>query len=205
MKLTFLGTGTSQGVPVIGCRCAVCMSADPRDCRLRTSAMVETQGRRIVIDAGPDFRYQMLRSGVRHLDAILLTHEHKDHIGGLDDESFAAMEDTYLFGLDGVGKHQLTIGQKGKKAVAVVLIVVGLYMLWNVIFEILRGFFGWDNPILKAVYYIMRDDIPRAVLGIAVIWFGMVLLRGKKTVDRQTEENRVKQIEQQDNVNMYEK
>lgn len=112
---------------------------------------------------------------------------HANNIGGLDDESFAAMEDTYLFGLDGVGKHQLTIGQKGKKAVAVVLIVVGLYMLWNVIFEILRGFFGWDNPILKAVYYIMRDDIPRAVLGIAVIWFGMVLLRGKKTVDRQTE------------------
>ncbi len=85
MKLTFLGTGTSQGVPVIGCRCAVCTSADPRDRRLRTSAMVETQGRRFVIDAGPDFRYQMLRAGVRHIDAILLTHEHKDHTGGLDD------------------------------------------------------------------------------------------------------------------------
>lgn len=85
MKLTFLGTGTSQGVPVIGCRCKVCTSADPRDNRLRTSAMVETRGVRIVIDAGPDFRYQMLRTGVRHLDAILLTHEHKDHIGGLDD------------------------------------------------------------------------------------------------------------------------
>ncbi len=85
MKLTFLGTGTSQGVPVIGCRCAVCTSADPRDRRLRTSAMVETQGRRFVIDAGPDFRYQMLRAGVRHIDAILLTHQHKDHTGGLDD------------------------------------------------------------------------------------------------------------------------
>lgn len=85
MKLTFLGTGTSQGVPVIGCRCEVCMSQDSRDRRLRTSAMIETQGVRIVIDAGPDFRYQMLRTGVRHLDAILLTHEHKDHIGGLDD------------------------------------------------------------------------------------------------------------------------
>ncbi len=86
MKLTFLGTGTSQGVPVIGCGCAVCTSADPRDRRLRTSALVETgTGVRLVIDAGPDFRYQMLRAGVRHLDAILLTHEHKDHIGGLDD------------------------------------------------------------------------------------------------------------------------
>ncbi len=85
MKLTFLGTGTSQGVPVIGCRCAVCTSHDPRDNRLRTAAMVEVRGVRVVIDAGPDFRSQMLRAGVRHLDAILLTHEHKDHTGGLDD------------------------------------------------------------------------------------------------------------------------
>ena len=85
MKLTFLGTGTSQGVPVIGCRCAVCRSDDPRDRRLRTSALVSTQGRNLVIDAGPDFRYQMLRAGVRRIDGVLLTHEHKDHIGGLDD------------------------------------------------------------------------------------------------------------------------
>ena len=85
MKLTFLGTGTSQGVPVIGCRCRVCTSSDRRDDRLRTSAMVEAGDVRIVIDAGPDFRCQMLRTGVRRIDAILLTHEHKDHIGGLDD------------------------------------------------------------------------------------------------------------------------
>lgn len=85
MRLTFLGTGTSQGVPTIGCRCEVCRSTDPRDTRLRTSAMVEVGDVRIVIDAGPDFRYQMLRTGVRHIDAILLTHEHKDHTGGIDD------------------------------------------------------------------------------------------------------------------------
>ena len=85
MKLTLLGTGTSQGVPVIGCRCEVCRSADSRDKRLRTSAMVEVGDCRIVIDAGPDFRQQMLRTDVRTIDAILLTHEHKDHTGGLDD------------------------------------------------------------------------------------------------------------------------
>ncbi len=85
MKLTFLGTGTSQGVPVIGCRCEVCQSADERDQRLRTSAMVEYEDCRIIIDAGPDFRQQMLRTGARAIDAILLTHEHKDHTGGLDD------------------------------------------------------------------------------------------------------------------------
>ncbi len=85
MKLTFLGTGTSQGVPVVACRCNVCTSQDSRDKRLRTAAMVEADGVRIVIDTGPDFRTQMLRVGVRHIDAILLTHEHKDHIAGLDD------------------------------------------------------------------------------------------------------------------------
>lgn len=85
IRLTFLGTGTSQGVPVIGCDCAVCCSADPRDNRLRTSAMVEVGDKRFIIDAGPDFRQQMLRQGIAHITAILLTHKHKDHIGGIDD------------------------------------------------------------------------------------------------------------------------
>lgn len=84
-KLTFLGTGTSQGVPMIGCDCPVCSSADPRDKRLRASVLVEYCGLTILVDAGPDFRYQMLRQDIRHLDAILLTHNHKDHTGGLDD------------------------------------------------------------------------------------------------------------------------
>ncbi len=85
MKLTFLGTGTSQGVPVIACPCPVCQSTDEHDKRLRTSALVEVDGVNILIDAGPDFRQQMLRANVKQLDGILLTHEHKDHIGGLDD------------------------------------------------------------------------------------------------------------------------
>ncbi|MES2418966.1 MAG: MBL fold metallo-hydrolase [Bacteroidota bacterium] len=85
MKITFLGTGTSQGIPVIGCGCMVCLSADKRDKRLRVSVLVETKDKTIVIDSGPDFRYQMLRAKVKDLDAILYTHEHKDHVAGLDD------------------------------------------------------------------------------------------------------------------------
>lgn len=85
MKITFLGTGTSQGVPVIGCNCEVCSSPDTRDQRLRSSLMVETDGLRLVVDTGPDFRQQMLKEQVTTLDAILITHGHKDHLGGLDD------------------------------------------------------------------------------------------------------------------------
>ena len=84
-KLTFLGTGTSQGVPMIGCSCEVCRSADPHDKRLRSSVLVDYCGKRFLVDAGPDFRQQMLRGGISHVDAILLTHNHKDHTGGLDD------------------------------------------------------------------------------------------------------------------------
>ena len=85
MKITFLGTGTSQGVPVIACDCSTCLSSDLKDKRLRTSVMLETDETMLVIDAGPDFRQQMLREHVSKLDAIILTHEHKDHIAGLDD------------------------------------------------------------------------------------------------------------------------
>lgn len=84
-KLTFLGTGTSTGVPLIGCDCEVCRSADSRDRRLRCSSLIETQGKRILIDCGPDFREQALRHDIRHLDAVLITHNHFDHLYGLDD------------------------------------------------------------------------------------------------------------------------
>jgi phosphoribosyl 1,2-cyclic phosphate phosphodiesterase len=85
VKLTFLGTGTSQGIPVIACNCPVCLSDNPFDKRLRTSALIEADGLNLLIDAGPDFRQQMLSAQVNKLDAILLTHEHRDHIAGLDD------------------------------------------------------------------------------------------------------------------------
>ncbi len=85
MRVTFLGTGTSQGVPVIACDCEVCRSGDIKDKRLRSSVLIENGNDVFVIDAGPDFRQQMLRYNVKRLDAIVLTHEHKDHTGGMDD------------------------------------------------------------------------------------------------------------------------
>jgi phosphoribosyl 1,2-cyclic phosphate phosphodiesterase len=85
VKITFLGTGTSQGVPVIACECNTCLSSDQHDKRLRTSLLLETDKTTLLFDAGPDFRQQMLREHVTKLDSILLTHEHKDHIAGLDD------------------------------------------------------------------------------------------------------------------------
>ncbi|MGE5395004.1 MAG: MBL fold metallo-hydrolase [Candidatus Saccharibacteria bacterium] len=85
MRLTFLGTGTSQGVPVVACQCPVCLSNNPKDKRLRASVMIETDTQCVVVDAGPDFRQQMLNHKVLHLNGILITHEHTDHIFGLDD------------------------------------------------------------------------------------------------------------------------
>ncbi len=108
MKITFLGTGTSQGVPVILCGCKVCTSSDPRDQRLRTSVMIESNdGRITVIDTGPDFRQQMLREKPARVDAVVFTHAHKDHIAGLDDVrpfNFATKQDMPVYGSEEVMK-----------------------------------------------------------------------------------------------------
>lgn len=85
ITVTFLGTGTSQGIPVIACSCEVCKSLNPKDNRTRTSVLLSIGDKNVVIDTGPDFRYQMLRENIQHLEAVLFTHEHKDHISGLDD------------------------------------------------------------------------------------------------------------------------
>jgi phosphoribosyl 1,2-cyclic phosphate phosphodiesterase len=85
VQITFLGTGTSQGVPIIACPCTVCQSTDQKDKRLRTSILIEEKGKTFVIDTGPDFRQQMLRENVKQMDAVLFTHEHKDHTAGFDD------------------------------------------------------------------------------------------------------------------------
>jgi len=85
MKITFLGTGTSTGVPEIGCLCEVCKSKDKRDKRMRSSLLIETESKNLLIDCGPDFRWQMISNNISHLDAVLITHEHYDHVGGLDD------------------------------------------------------------------------------------------------------------------------
>jgi len=85
MRLIFLGTGTSQGIPIIGCSCEVCRSQNPHDQRLRTSAFLEADHTHLLLDAGPDLRQQLLREKITKIDAVLVTHEHKDHIGGMDD------------------------------------------------------------------------------------------------------------------------
>ncbi|MCM1311381.1 MAG: MBL fold metallo-hydrolase [Bacteroides sp.] len=106
MKITILGSGTSTGVPQVGCGCEVCTSTDPHDKRLRCSALIETKGKRILIDCGPDFRQQMLSVPFEPLHAILVTHEHYDHVGGLDDlRPFCAFGEVNVYAEDFCARH----------------------------------------------------------------------------------------------------
>lgn len=105
MKVTLLGTGTSGGVPSLGCNCEVCRSKDPRDNRLRSAAMVETENTRILIDAGPDIRMELLRVPFRKIDGVLITHIHYDHVGGIDDlRPFCVYGDINIYGDEIVSK-----------------------------------------------------------------------------------------------------
>lgn len=106
MKITFLGTGTSTGVPQVGCSCEVCTSKDVRDKRLRTSVLVETARTRLLMDCGPDFRQQILSCDFRSIDAVFLTHEHYDHVGGIDDlRPFSVFGDVAVYAQERVARQ----------------------------------------------------------------------------------------------------
>lgn len=123
---------------------------------------------------------------------------HANNIGGMDDEAFAALEDEYLLGFGDIDRDRFRLDRRNRNLAAVVLIILGICMLWNVGFGMIRDYIGWDNPVIKAIYYTMRDDVPRVVIAIAIIWFGVVLLRGKKESNLVEDASRgqVKQIEE---------
>lgn len=105
---------------------------------------------------------------------------HANNIGGMDAEEFAALEDAYLFGFGEWDTSRLKLNKKNRNIAAVVCIVLGVCMLWNVAFGMVSDYVGWDNPVIRNIYYTMRDEVPRTIIAIAVIWFGVSLLRGKK-------------------------
>lgn len=124
---------------------------------------------------------------------------HANNLGRVDDQTFQNMEDVYLFGLEGISDIRIKVTGKYRKAAAVVLIFIGVIMIWNTIFTLLCDIFGWDNAYLSQVYYFVRDEIPRILIGIAVIWGGIVMLRGKKA-----EEPAVETIIDENAKNVYE-
>lgn len=105
---------------------------------------------------------------------------HANNIASLNDEQFYALEDEYLMGFDGIGEPRLKLDHKSRSIAAAVLILLGISMLWDVGFGMARSYIGFDNPVIKFIYYTMRNDVPRILIAIVVIWFGSVLLRGKK-------------------------
>lgn len=123
---------------------------------------------------------------------------HANNIGSMDDAAFAALEDEYLLGFGDIDRDRFRLDRRNRNLAAAVLIILGICMLWNVGFGMVRDYIGWDNPVIKAIYYTMRDDVPRVVIAIAIIWFGVVLLRGKKESNLVEDASRgqVKQIEE---------
>lgn len=128
---------------------------------------------------------------------------HANNLGGLEDEQFAAMEDEYLFGFANMDYSRLKLNRRNRNLAAAALIILGVCMLWNVGFGMLWDYVGWDNPVVKVIYYTVRDELPRAVLALAVIWVGVRLLRGKSEIEEpdrnrkeQAVETPVMQIEQ---------
>ena len=128
---------------------------------------------------------------------------HANNLGGLEDEQFAAMEDEYLFGFANMDYSRLKLNRRNRNLAAAALIILGVCMLWNVGFGMLWDYVGWDNPVMKVIYYTVRDELPRAVLALAVIWVGVRLLRGKSEIEEpdrnrkeQAVETPVMQIEQ---------
>lgn len=111
---------------------------------------------------------------------------HAHNIGSMDEVDFQALEDTYLFGFDNLDQIKMKMSSKYRPAVAVVLIIIGVIMLANVGFNLLCEIFGWDNVYLSKIYYFVRDEVPRLLIGIAIIWGGIVMLRGKKVDDTET-------------------
>lgn len=105
---------------------------------------------------------------------------HANNLGRVDDQTFQDIEDVYLFGLEGFEDVRKKLDGKGKKAIAAVLILIGVVMLWNSFFRLLCDIFGWDNAYLSRVYYFVRDEVPRILIGIAIVWGGIVMLRGKR-------------------------
>lgn len=122
---------------------------------------------------------------------------HANNLGGLDDEEFAAMEDEYLFGLADMGQYRLKLQGKNRSIAAAVLIIVGVCMLWNMAFGIFVdyvGFDDFDDPVVRMIYFTLRDSVPRLVIAIVVIWIGVRMLRGKKEIIAETDGNHADRI-----------
>ncbi len=105
---------------------------------------------------------------------------HANNLGRMDDSTFEAMEDNYFFGMDSLDDVKAKLGGKYRSIAAVILIILGVAMLWDLLFEWLCDIFGWDNLLLSRIFYFVRDDLPRLVVGIVIIWLGIMLMRGKK-------------------------